>query len=66
MPFVNASCDLCEEVSRIDVFQFGHLLAGLAYMSPKGGKGRRITDFPYILYSGSDNNQPGTFFRLQL
>src|SRR5690349_5597635 len=40
-PFVDASCDLGEDGSRIGVLQFGRLLAGVAYMLAKGGECRR-------------------------
>jgi serine/threonine protein kinase len=40
-PCVDASGDLCEDVSRIGVLQFSRLLAGVACMSPKCGQRRR-------------------------
>src|SRR6266702_4031014 len=39
--FVDSSCDLGEDVSRIGVLQFGRLLAGIACMLAKGGERRR-------------------------
>jgi hypothetical protein len=48
-PFVDASCDLGEEVSRTSVLQFDNLLAGVACMS----KERRDPMFTIIHLAAS-------------
>ncbi len=48
-PFVDASRDLCEDVSCIGVLQFGRLLAGVACMS----KERRDRIFTIINLAAS-------------
>src|SRR5947209_6008974 len=40
-PFVDASCNLCEDGCRIGVLQFRRLLTGVACMSAKSGQRRR-------------------------
>ena len=44
-PFVYASCDLGEDVSRIGVLQFGRLLAGVAFT----GSTRSTSGDPYFV-----------------